>query len=301
MGTQALTQKGEWICADCKFSNWGLHSRCRREACAGNRHFVRPADQFWTKCMYCNFAHETSKGCRNDQCKGTKGSRTVRLHPDNPFREGLCWCKDNKCTRVHHTLELQDKCNKMLIGTPFCFSKFMGVRCRDGAECSFEHQGVFRGGLEPWALKGEQPLKRTIQGAKRPASGKDFFGAEAKAQKKDDQGYTQVETRKGTTRSPSSGSIGSEGSAASNASFLDLDKEITWPTPPSSTWEGPKQKPQANPLLLTSTKELRPDTRETGGKGHSGRGHRGKGYGGRGQGTAYRGDRSRGSRKGEGR
>ena len=207
-----------------------------------------------------------------------------------------------------------------MIGTPFCFSKFMGVRCRDGAECSFEHQGVFKGGLDDWALKGEQRLKKVTQGAKRPASDKDL-GAEAKAQKKDDQGYTQVGTRRAKPRSPSSSSQGSEASVASNASFLDLaEKEATATWLPSPGGENPKQKPQENPLLIPKElrpdyitreqrelrpdtrepRELRPDTHETG-RSHSGRGHSGRSYGGRGQGTAYRGDRGRGSKKGGGR
>ena len=131
-------------------------------------------------------------------------------------------------------------------------------------------------------------MKRMTQGAKRPASDKDL-GAEAKAQKKDDQGYTQVGTRKCKPRSPSSSSQGSEASVASNASFLDLaEKEATATWLPSPGGENPKQKPQENPLLIP--KELRPDTRETrelrpdtheAGRSHSGRGHSGRSYGGK--------------------
>jgi hypothetical protein len=179
------------------------------------------------------------------------------------------------------------------------------VRCRDGAECSFEHQGVYKGGLDDWALRGEQRFKKATQGAKRPASNKDL-GAEAKAQKKDDQGYTQVGTRRGKHRSPSSGSQKSEASVASNASFLDLAEEATASWLPSQGGENPKQKPQENPLLIAKElrparepRELRPDTHETG-RSHSGKGHSGRSYGGRGQGTAYRGDRGRG-KKGGGR
>ena len=158
----------------------------------------------------------------------------------------------------------------------------MGVKCKEGIDCVFVHQGVLKGQVEKAAWRGEQSLKKVVQKAKRPAENEGLEQTEAKAQRigkdKDVEGFEKQGERK--PRTPRSDSQESGGSVSSNTSFLNLTQDPPWPMAQVPGQEG---SPEAQRRSLTNTLS----------EGTQGKFYGGRGGQSRGQGTVRRGGTAR--------